>query len=197
MSSQTTQKEILDGLSGSCWFTTRDLAQGFLQVEMDEKYKHETEFSTHRGIARWSRLVFVKVQQHSKVWGEVSRPGTTCDRSKVEAVVNWPVPSNVPSFLGTVIYSRKYISKIVEISKPLTNLTKKTLKLDWCEKCQTSFEKLKAALLSAPILERESLFSTPRGLAQFCGRYRTGTRKSSHTRASLCLLPWNTIVLHM
>lgn len=164
MSSQTTRKEILHGLSGSWWFTTCDLAQGFFQVEMDEKYKHETQFSTHRGIARWCRLVFVKVQQHSKDWGGVSRPGTTCDRSKVEAVVNWPVPSNVPSFLGTVFYSRKYISKIAEISKPLTNLTK-NLKLDWCEKCQASFEKLKAALLSVPILGRESLLSTPRRLA--------------------------------
>ena len=39
-----------DALSGSCWFSALDLAQGFYQVEMDENNKQKTAFATHRGL---------------------------------------------------------------------------------------------------------------------------------------------------
>ena len=81
--------------------------------------------------------------------------GTTCEKSKVEAVASWPVPtcvSEVRSFLGTASYYRKYIQGFADIASPLTNLTKKNQKFVWTEKCQSAFERLKEALVSAPIL---------------------------------------------
>ena len=81
--------------------------------------------------------------------------GTSCEKSKVEAVASWPVPtcvSEVRSFLGTASYYRKYIQGFADIASPLTNLTKKNQKLVWTEKCQSAFESLKEALVSAPVL---------------------------------------------
>ena len=85
----------------------------------------------------------------------VSRQGMTCERSKVEAVASWPVPtcvSEARSFLGTTSYYRKYIPGFTDIASPLTNLTKKKQKFVWTEKCQSAFERLKEALVSAPVL---------------------------------------------
>ena len=79
----------------------------------------------------------------------------TCERSKVEAVASWPVPtcvSEARSFLGTTSYYRKYIPGFADIASPLTNLTKKKQKFVWTEKCQSAFERLKEALVSAPVL---------------------------------------------
>ena len=94
----------------------------------------------------------------------VAREGTTCEKSKVEAVASWPVPtcvSEVRSFLGTASYYRKYIQGFADIASPLTNLTKKNQKFVWTEKCQNAFERLKEALVSAQVLAypiRESKF---------------------------------------
>ena len=76
----------------------------------------------------------------------VARDGTTCEKSKVEAVASWPVPtcvSEVRSFLGTASYYRKYIQGFADVASPLTNLTKKNQKFVWTEKCQNAFERLK------------------------------------------------------
>ena len=85
----------------------------------------------------------------------VVREGTTCEKSMVEAVASWPVPtcvSEVRSFLGTASYYRKYIQGFADIASPLTNLTRKNQKFVWTEKCPSAFERLKEALVSAPVL---------------------------------------------
>ena len=70
-------------------------------------------------------------------------------------MASWPVPTcvtEVRSFLGTVSYYRKYIQGLADIASPLTNLTKKNQKFVWTEKCRSTFERLKEALVSAPVL---------------------------------------------
>ena len=59
--------------------------------------------------------------------------------------------SEVRSFLGATSYYRKYIPGFADIASPLTNLTKKNQKFVWTEKCQSAFERLKEALVSAPV----------------------------------------------
>ena len=89
----------------------------------------------------------------------VNADGTTCEKKKVEAVQNWPEPSNVKevrSFLGTCSYYRKYIPHFAEIAVPLTNLTRKAVKFEWSAACQEAFESLKKLLTTAPILSYPS-----------------------------------------
>ena len=75
--------------------------------------------------------------------------------SKVQAVKNYPVPTNksdVHSFLGLVGYYRKFIPHFASISAPLSDLTKKTVsKIVWTDQCERSFNKLKEVICLEPV----------------------------------------------
>ncbi|XP_073041807.1 uncharacterized protein [Primulina eburnea] len=61
----------------------------------------------------------------------ISRDGVEVDPSKVEAVIDWPVPKSVTeirSFLGLAGYYKKFIQGFSSITVPLTALAKKNVK---------------------------------------------------------------------
>ena len=63
----------------------------------------------------------------------ISRDGITVDPSKIEAIVNWDVPTNVSvvrNFLGLAGYYRRFVEGFSRISTPLTRLTRKNAKFD-------------------------------------------------------------------
>ncbi|XP_073031312.1 uncharacterized protein [Primulina eburnea] len=81
------------------------------------------------------------------------------DPSKVEAVRDWPVPKSVTeirSFLGLAGYYRNFIQGFSSIAVPMTALTKKNAKFVWEPECQESFDKLKQAFTTAPVLAMPS-----------------------------------------
>ncbi|KAL5828107.1 hypothetical protein ACOSQ4_019904 [Xanthoceras sorbifolium] len=85
----------------------------------------------------------------------VSVKGITADPKKIEAVMEWKPPKNVTeirSFLGLAGYYRRFVKGFSSIATPLTKLLHKNVKFEWNEKCQITFEKLKAMLVEAPIL---------------------------------------------
>ena len=70
-------------------------------------------------------------------------------------VVEWKPPRNVTeirSFLGLAGYYRRFVKGFSMIAAPMTRLLQKNVKYEWSEKCQRSFEKLKAFLTEAPVL---------------------------------------------
>ncbi|KZS10174.1 Uncharacterized protein APZ42_025415 [Daphnia magna] len=86
----------------------------------------------------------------------VSGVGLSPDPAKIEAVQNFPVPStrlkDVQSFIGLCSYYRKFICNFAVLARPLTNLTRKNTPFHWTDEHQSSFDALKNALLSPPIL---------------------------------------------
>ena len=75
--------------------------------------------------------------------------------AKVDAINNFPVPSNkkeLMRFLGMAGYYRRFCKNFSVIVKPLTDLLYKDTKFNWVEKCQVAFEKVKAMLTNEPIL---------------------------------------------
>ena len=75
--------------------------------------------------------------------------------AKVEAIVNFPVPTNkkeILRFLGMSGFYRKFCQNYSTVVAPLTNLLRKDVKFVWTQKCQEAFDKLKAVLISEPVL---------------------------------------------
>ena len=85
----------------------------------------------------------------------ISRDEITVDPSKIEAIVDWAVPTNVSevrSFLGLASYYRRFVEGFSRIETPLTRLTQKNAKFDWTKECERSFQELKQRLVSALVL---------------------------------------------
>ncbi|KNC30731.1 Retrovirus-related Pol polyprotein from transposon 297 [Lucilia cuprina] len=77
------------------------------------------------------------------------------DPVKIEAIKNIPLPKSVReirSFLGTAGWYRRFIQNFSTLTAPLTNLIRKGTKFELTEEAIESFNKLKQALTTAPVL---------------------------------------------
>ena len=85
----------------------------------------------------------------------VSEEGIRVVPKKIEVIIEWKPPKNVTevrSFLGLVGYYRRFVKGFSMTTGPMTRLLQKNVKFEWSEKCQVSFENLKALLTEAPVL---------------------------------------------
>ena len=85
----------------------------------------------------------------------VSSQGVAPDPAKLEAVKEWKAPTSVhelQSFLGFANFFRRFIKGYSGLAWPLTDMTSKSKPYLWNPKAQLSFDYLKRALMSAPVL---------------------------------------------
>ncbi|KAI0520448.1 hypothetical protein KFK09_007923 [Dendrobium nobile] len=84
----------------------------------------------------------------------VSHRGVLMDPQKVLAITEWPTPrtiTEVRSFIGLANFYRRFIKGFSIIVAPITNCLKEK-SLQWTPEQERSFQTLKAALTSAPVL---------------------------------------------
>ena len=92
----------------------------------------------------------------------VSEEGVSCDPEKIEKVKTWPRPRNgkqALGFAGFCNYYNRFIKNFSELAKPLYALGPKKAVFKWGSEEEESFQKLKQALISAPVMA----FPTPTG----------------------------------
>ena len=85
----------------------------------------------------------------------VSAAGVRPDPTKIEAVLTYPVPSNVKElrqFLGLTNYYRRFVVDYSKIAGPLHKLLTKERGFQWDSTCQHAFEHLRSKLVNPPIL---------------------------------------------
>jgi hypothetical protein len=108
----------------------------------------------HQFFIKESKCLFA--QQSLEYLGHViTSEGIATDPSKVAAVSQWPVPTNVKElrgFLGLASYYKCFIKNYGIISYPLTNLLKKGVVFLWSSTVQQAFEAVQHALSIAPVL---------------------------------------------
>ncbi|CAN6472570.1 unnamed protein product [Victoria cruziana] len=105
-------------------------------------------------VLSWEKSHFM-VREGIVLGHIVSERGIEVDRAKVETIVKLAPPScvrEVRSFHGHAGFYRRLIKDFSKISRPLCNLLAKDVTFVFSEECQDSFQKLKEALSSAPIL---------------------------------------------
>src|SRR3979490_1599676 len=81
--------------------------------------------------------------------------GLTMAEDKVKTIRDWPEPrkvKDIQSFLSFANFYRRFIFNYSDITVPCTRLTCKGTPWAWTEDCQKSFDFLKTAFTSAPIL---------------------------------------------
>lgn len=85
----------------------------------------------------------------------VGERGISMEEDKVKAIREWPAPTNVRgirSFLGLAGYYRRFVKDFSQIASPMTELLHNDRKFEWRSEQQQSFDALKAAISSAPVL---------------------------------------------
>jgi hypothetical protein len=108
----------------------------------------------HRLYAKRSKCEFGK-SSVTFLGHVLSADGIHTEPNKIRAIESWPAPANVEelrSFLGLASYYRRFIAGHAQITVPLTRLLKKDVPFTWGADEQTAFERLKKALITAPVL---------------------------------------------
>lgn len=98
----------------------------------------------------------------------IGKDGIKTSDTKIEKILKWPTPANedqLRSFLGLCGYYRRFIKGYCYLAAPLEKLCQGTFqkskpnrkttverKLEWNEQHEQNFQKLKNALVSAPVL---------------------------------------------
>ncbi|CAM8953800.1 unnamed protein product [Rhodiola kirilowii] len=106
-------------------------------------------------VLNWEKCHFM-VQEGIVLGHLISSRGVEVDKAKVQVIEQLPPPKDqkgVRSFLGHAGFYRRFIKDFSKIAKPLTHLLCNDVKFDFDEGCLEAFEKLKKALVSAPIVQ--------------------------------------------
>ena len=104
----------------------------------------------------------------------ISNEGIEVNPKKTKAVKNCPRPFNptdIRSFLGLARYYRRFVDEFASISSPLTTLTQRSVKFEWLEACERSFQILKDRLTSALVL---TLPEGTKGFVVYCDAFQVG-----------------------
>lgn len=108
----------------------------------------------HKLIASPKKCLFFQPEVEF-VGYSVSAAGISMLPHKVDAILNWPVPTTVTqvrSFLGLANFKKKFIRTFAHMAQPLNQLTRKHQTFAWLPRHQQAFESLKLALTTAPVL---------------------------------------------
>jgi len=96
------------------------------------------------------------VMQEGKLLGHiVSRDGIKIDPKRVEAIDTINILRNVKeiqSFLGKIIFLRRFIPNFVEIVKLIIDMLKTNNEVKWTAEAKASFACIKKVISEAPVL---------------------------------------------
>lgn len=146
----------------------RDYLDKFVQVFIDDILiysKTPEEHDEHLSIVlqcfgenqlygKLSKCSFYQTKIHY-LGHIISGDSITVDPVKIEAIMEWPTPTNVheiQSFTGMAGYYRRFVEGFSKIANPITELQRKNKKFIWTEKCEEAFQRLKVLLTTTPIL---------------------------------------------
>lgn len=146
----------------------KDYIDDFLLVYVDdlliysktkEEHLRHLELVAKRLAEYFLQINMVKSEfckKSVKYCGYVAEDGKLkIDKEKIKLLLKWPVPENasaVRSFLGFLGYYRRFIKDFGTLAAPLHDISGTKSEWRWTTVEQNSFEKLKDAMMSEPVL---------------------------------------------
>ncbi|MCG7868952.1 MAG: DDE-type integrase/transposase/recombinase [Candidatus Thiodiazotropha taylori] len=85
----------------------------------------------------------------------VSKEGVKPNPANIAKVVDWPQPKTakqIRQFVALGSYYRRFVKDYASMVKPMVELTKKGKRFNWDETCDSSFQAVKKALISADVM---------------------------------------------
>ena len=85
----------------------------------------------------------------------IGRDRMRVNPKKLKSISHFPIPKDVKgvqAFLGLVGYFRLFVENFATIARPLYDLLKKSSQFKWTMRHNIAFNKLKDALMNAPVL---------------------------------------------
>jgi len=119
----------------------------------------------------------------------ISPKGLRMDKEKIRTIKEWKEPMNVKgveSFLGFANFYRRFIRDYSIIMTPLSSLTWKEKAWEWGDKQQESFETLKGAMITEPILQHCDL-ERPVNIETDASDYAIGAICSQPAKRESCI----------
>jgi len=145
-----------------------DMLDVCIVVYLDDILIYSEDMESHQQHIRevlhclWLHGLFAKPEKcefHSDsveyLGYRLSPDGLTMSLDKIQTISDWPEPrkvKDIQSFLGFANFYRQFIFNYSDIVVPLTQLTQKDAPWNFSEDCQRSFNALKHAFTTAPIL---------------------------------------------
>ncbi|KAL1188096.1 putative mitochondrial protein [Cardamine amara subsp. amara] len=105
-------------------------------------------------VLNWEKCHFM-VREGIVLGHKISQNGIEVDKAKIEVMMNLQAPDSVKavrSFLGHAGFYRRFIKDFSKIARPLTALLCKDVTFEFTAECQEAFEKIKHAIVNAPIV---------------------------------------------
>jgi hypothetical protein len=94
--------------------------------------------------------------EEGKLLGHIVSPeGIKIDPERVKAIQQIDIPRNkksIQSFIGKINFLRRFIPNFAEIVKYITDMLKKDAEIKWIPEARESFERIKQAIIQAPVL---------------------------------------------
>ena len=150
-----------------------DMIERFLDIFMDDFFIFGSTFSMclhhlrlvlkrckeKHLVFNWEKCQFM-IKEGVVLGHVISKKEIEMDKVKVDLIANLSPSKSVKkihSFLGHAGFYRRFIKNFSKIARPLINLLAKDIKFNFTFECLESFEHLKKALTSAPIIHPPDL----------------------------------------
>ena len=144
------------------------LVKEIMEVFMDNFYVYGNSFKNYLTdldkvlakceetnlVLNWEKCHFM-VKEGIVLGQKISSKDIEVDKAKVDIIEKLQYPTNmkgVKSFLGHVGFYRLFIKDFSKITKPFCHLLKKDAPFIFTDDCKIAFDRLKEALVSAPVI---------------------------------------------
>ena len=113
-----------------------------------------SELRKHKLLLKPSKCVWAQTEL-PYLGHIIGRDGIKPDLKRLQSVVDWPTPAclrEVLQLLGLTNFFHKFVQGYANLTGPLTDLSKKGVPFDWKHSRRDTFNALKQALTTAPVL---------------------------------------------